>query len=505
MRPPRLPSSSGESETTETPDAAETAEAADAPDTLPDTLPDRLGGPRRAEEPEAPARPALRAVEDRPEPAARPADDADSARGTRGRAGDPIARFWTFVEGGRAHTTFWMLFGSALALTVIGAVMVLSSSAIETVGSTTTAYGLFLRQAMWALVGFVGIFVVVLMPQRLLQRIAWPALIVTVLGLALVLSPLGHEVNGNRNWLQAGPINVQPAEFAKLALIVWAGSVLARKGTLVRQLHHAVIPVIFPGAASILLFIMIGRDLGTALIFGVIVAAVLFVAGTKLRYFVIAASLGVLAAIIGVITSPNRLARVSAWLNIGDACEGSGDLCYQAQHGLYALASGGWWGVGLGQSRQKWNYIPEAENDFIFTILGEELGLLGALTVLMLYAVLAIGMFRVAARAQSRFVKITTLGIMAWVIGQTFINLGMVTGLLPVIGVPLPFISYGGSSLTSTLLAVGVVMSFAHRQRRLAPDPGQQTEPEHRNPDQLTHQHAEAEESAPVKRRTTTS
>ncbi|MDO5493295.1 MAG: putative lipid II flippase FtsW [Nesterenkonia sp.] len=475
-------------------------------------------GPRSGDEvAAAEPRPHLRAVEDArdvedPAEGAEPAPGQDVAgasadrRPTGGRVHDAVGRFWSFVEDGRPHTTFWMLFGSSFALTVIGAVMVLSSSAIETVGSTTTAYGLFLRQAMWAVVGFAGIFAVVLMPQRLLQRIAWPLLIVTVLGLALVLSPLGHEVNGNRNWLRMGPINVQPAEFAKLALIVWAGSVLARKGRLVGQLQHAVIPVIFPGAASILLFIMIGRDLGTALIFGVIVATVLFVAGTKVRYFVVAASLGVLGAVIGVITSPNRLARVSAWLDIGDACEGSGDLCYQAQHGLYALASGGWWGVGLGQSRQKWNYIPEAENDFIFTILGEELGLLGALTVVVLYGVLAIGMFRVAARADSRFVKITTLGIMSWVIGQTFINLGMVTGLLPVIGVPLPFISYGGSSLTSTLLAVGVVMSFAHRQRRSAPpadpDPEGTGEPASPPTDSVT---AEEPVSTTSMRRTTTS
>lgn len=145
-----------------------------------------------------------------------------------------------------------------------------------------------------------------------------------------------------------------------------------------------------------------------------------------------------MGAVLLALMSPNRTVRIQAWLGINDACSLPQDFCYQSEQGLYALASGGFWGVGLGQSRQKWNYIPEAENDFIFTILGEELGLLGALTVLLLFAALALGMFRVASRSSETWVKITTVGIMAWVIGQTFINLAMVTGLLPVIVCPCP-------------------------------------------------------------------
>jgi cell division protein FtsW len=193
-----------------------------------------------------------------------------------------------------------------------------------------------------------------------------------------------------------------------------------------------------------------------------IMAAVLFLAGTKLRYFLIAGGLGAVAAVVMALTSANRTVRIQAWLG---NCEFPTEPCYQPDHGMFALASGGWWGVGLGQSRQKWSYIPEAENDFIFTILGEELGLAGTLLVIGLFAGLAIGLFRVARRSDSLFVRICTGGILIWIIGQAFINIAMVTGLLPVIGVPLPFISYGGSALTFVLAGVGVVLAFAREQR----------------------------------------
>lgn len=384
----------------------------------------------------------------------------------RRRRRERVLGFWRFVEVGNTHSTFWMLLGSSLALTAVGLIMVLSSSAVETLGSSGGAYGLFLRQATWAGVGLVGLFAAMLAPRGWLDRLAWPALLLALLLLALVLTPLGYGVNGNRNWLRLGPITGQPAELAKLAMAVWSGSVLARKGDLVRHVQHALVPVVLPGGLLVLTLVMAGKDLGTALVFGAIIAAVLFTAGTRMRWFVISGALGVSAAVGLTLVSVTRMQRVQVWLGMEGACEGVRDPCFQPMHGIYALASGGWWGVGLGQSRQKWNYLPEAENDFIFTILGEELGLLGALTVLALFAMLVLGMFRVASRSRSPFVRITTVGIMAWIIGQTVINLAMVTGLLPVIGIPLPFISYGGSALTATLLAVGVVLNFAREQRR---------------------------------------
>lgn len=373
-------------------------------------------------------------------------------------------RAWGFLEGqGSSRTSYFLILGCTAALTVIGLVMVLSSSSVENIGESTGSYDLFIRQAMFAVVGFVGLFVLSRLGTDRLRSLGWPAILLAVFLLALVLTPLGHEVNGNKNWLKIGSFTAQPSEAAKLALALWAAVVLERKAKLIGQLKHSIVPVIFPVGAILLGLIMYGRDLGTAMVIMMIMAAVLFLAGARLRYFLIAGGIGALGAAIMALTSANRAVRIQAWLG---NCEFPTEPCYQPDHGMYALASGGWWGVGLGQSRQKWSYIPEAENDFIFTILGEELGLAGTLLVIGLFAGLAIGLFRVARRSTSLFVRIATGGILIWIVGQAFINIAMVTGLLPVIGVPLPFISYGGSALTFVLAGVGVVLAFAREQRQ---------------------------------------
>ncbi|MEW1979851.1 putative lipid II flippase FtsW [Citricoccus sp. NPDC079358] len=372
-------------------------------------------------------------------------------------------RAWGFLEGqGSSRTSYFLILGCAAALTVIGLVMVLSSSSVENIGEFSGSYDLFIRQTVFAVIGFAVLFVLSRLSSDRLRSLAWPAILLAVFLLALVLTPLGHEVNGNQNWLKIGSFTAQPSEAAKLALALWAAAVLERKAKLVGQLKHSIVPVLFPVGAILLGLIMYGRDLGTAMVIMMIMAAVLFLAGTKLRYFLIAGGLGAVAAVVMALTSANRTVRIQAWLG---NCEFPTEPCYQPDHGMFALASGGWWGVGLGQSRQKWSYIPEAENDFIFTILGEELGLAGTLLVIGLFAGLAIGLFRVARRSDSLFVRICTGGILIWIIGQAFINIAMVTGLLPVIGVPLPFISYGGSALTFVLAGVGVVLAFAREQR----------------------------------------
>lgn len=373
-------------------------------------------------------------------------------------------RFWEFLEGKESsRTSYFLILGCAAALTVIGLVMVLSSSSVENIGEFSGSYDLFIRQALFAVIGFAAMFVLSRLGTERLRSLAWPAILLAIFLLALVLTPLGHEVNGNQNWLKIGSFTAQPSEAAKLALALWAAVVLERKAKLVGQLKHSIVPVVFPVGAILLGLIMYGRDLGTAMVIMMIMAAVLFLAGTKLRYFLIAGSIGAAAAVVMALTSANRAVRIQAWLG---NCEFPTEPCYQPDHGMFALASGGWWGVGLGQSRQKWSYIPEAENDFIFTILGEELGLVGTLLVIGLFAGLAIGLFRVARRTTSLFVRICTGGILIWIVGQAFINIAMVTGLLPVIGVPLPFISYGGSALTFALAGVGVVLAFAREQRR---------------------------------------
>jgi cell division protein FtsW len=297
------------------------------------------------------------------------------------------------------------------------------------------------------------------LPARTWQRLAWPLLLVGFVGLGLVLVK-GRSVNGNQNWVRIGGLTLQPAEAVKLALVVWTGTVLARKHQLLDRAEHLLVPVL-PVAALLLGLVLAGHDLGTALILMALVAALLFTAGAPLRLFVWAgAAAGLLVGML-VVGSDNRMARIHLWLG-----GGGGDYLgtgWQSQHGLWALATGGWWGVGLGASREKWSWLPEAHNDFIFAIIGEELGLIGTLAVLALFALLAVGLFRLVLCAEDLFVKIATGGVLAWVLGQALINIGAVIGVLPVVGVPLPLVSSGGSALMTTLVALGMVLGFARR------------------------------------------
>jgi cell division protein FtsW len=233
--------------------------------------------------------------------------------------------------------------------------------------------------------------------------------------------------------------------------------VLSRKGRLMTDWKHTLLPVV-PVGGILVGLILLGHDLGTSVIVMAVVGAGLYFGGGSKRVLVGAVGLGVAAAVALAAFSGNRTARLSGWL--GNCSDGKG-LCDQAQNGLYALASGRWFGVGLGQSRQKWSWIPEAHNDFIFAILGEELGLLGTLVIIALYGVLAFAFFRVIMKRNDTFARVVCGSILAWIIGQAFVNIAMVAGLLPVIGVPLPLISYGGSALVMVLAGIGVVLSFA--------------------------------------------
>jgi cell division protein FtsW len=368
--------------------------------------------------------------------------------------------FWPRIEGSNrpsSGSSYYMILGTTLALTCIGLMMVLSSSAVESISQGADPYQLFLREGGFGAFGVVLMFVLSRTSIKWLKKLAWPALGLSLVLLALVFSPLGKEVGGNRNWIYIGDFSAQPSEAAKLALAVWMAAVLSRKGPLIRQWKQAAVPVV-PVALLAVGLVLAGHDLGTSVIIMSIVAAALYFAGAPARIFLSAGILGAIAAVVLALSSGNRMSRISGWLG---NCSDGNDLCYQAKNGLYALASGGWWGVGLGQSRQKWNWIPEAHNDFIFAIIGEELGLLGTLIVVLLYGILAVAIFRVIVRHKDPFIRIVCGCIMTWVIGQAFVNIAMVTGLLPVIGVPLPLISYGGTALTLVLAAIGVVLSFA--------------------------------------------
>ncbi|NLT57065.1 MAG: putative lipid II flippase FtsW [Actinomycetales bacterium] len=362
--------------------------------------------------------------------------------------------------------SYYLVLGSTMALTIVGLVMVLSSSSIEALRLHGNSFSVFTRQVLFAALAVPLVVLAVKMPVSAWKAVSWPLLVSAVLGLLLVLTPLGKGVHGNRNWLEIAGMRLQPSEFAKLALVIWAATVLARKRKLLEQTVHVVVPVVFPVAMLLVGLVLLGHDLGTAMVLMALAAALLWVAGTPARLFLGGLALAVTATGIAL-ASPNktRLARIEVWLS--RACEDMSNYhstCWQSVHAKWALASGGWWGVGLGGSREKWSYLPEAHNDFIFAIIGEELGLTGTLVVLVLFAVLGVGLLRVVARSRDPFVKIATGGVLAWVLGQAIINIGAVLGLLPVIGVPLPLVSSGGSALVTTLVALGMVIGFARRE-----------------------------------------
>jgi cell division protein FtsW len=393
----------------------------------------------------------------------RPSDQDETAKPSF------LRRQWDRIESTDAagiRTAYYLIIICTTILTCLGMVMVLSSSAVEYISSNRDPYSLFAKQALFGAVGLGLMFVLALLPPTFLKRLAWPALLVAGLLLVAVLIPgIGVNVLGNQNWIQVGPVGIQPSEFAKFALILWSASVYATKQKLLGQRLHTLIPVLFPVGAVVVLLVLLEHDLGTAMIVLLVLFTLLWAGGAPGVIFVGTAAVGALGVLVMAIFSPNRMGRINSWLGRGgeDDAMGTG---LQAMQAKYAMASGGWFGVGLGQSRSKWSYIPEAQNDFILAIIGEELGLVGTLAIVVLFIVLVLSMYRVAHRSGSIFVKVTTAGVIAWLGGQAFINMGMVTGLLPVIGVTLPFISYGGSSLLACLLAVGLVLNAARDQIR---------------------------------------
>ena len=358
--------------------------------------------------------------------------------------------------------TYYLLLGATLLLLVIGLVMVLSASSVTSLKDSGSVFTVFRNQLVFAMLGLPLMVLASRLPLKAWKALGWPAVVLTLVAQLMVFSPLGVSVNGNRNWIGVAGMRLQPSEALKLALVVWGAAVLVRKRPLIQQWKHAVVPLLFPVGALALLLVLAGNDLGTAMILLLILAALVFAAGAPARMFLSAGAVmaGVVALL--VLTSPNRMDRIGAW--IGGTCTDKLGTCLQPIHGKYALADGGWWGVGLGASREKWSWLPEAHNDFIFAIIGEELGLPGTLVVLGLFLVLGYACLRLVSRADDLFVRIATAGAMAWLLGQMLVNVGAVIGMLPVIGVPLPLVSSGGSALITSMVALGMLMSFARRE-----------------------------------------
>ncbi|MDO4254840.1 MAG: putative lipid II flippase FtsW [Kocuria sp.] len=366
-----------------------------------------------------------------------------------------LHRVWAWVYGGPLMHSYYALAASAILLSAVGAMMVLSSSAVESISADRSAFYYFQRQVLFGVAGIIGMLALSVVPSWLYQKAAVPTFLLTLLGLGTVVI-WGTEINGNQNWIQIGGFTAQPSEAAKLGVAMMLGWYFAQYAATL----HGHRSYLWPSSAILLVPLIgvgMGGDAGTAIIFVLIYVAALFLAGAPWKIFVWGSVLAVVVSILTVLLAPHRLDRVTGWIT--GNCDAAGS-CWQAQQGLAALATGGWLGVGLGQSRSKYSYVPEAHNDYIFAIIGEELGLIGTVFILALFAAMAVAMARVLLRSRHLFERITTGGILAWLIGQAFVNIGMVTGILPVIGVPLPFISYGGSSLFMCLCAVGIVMSF---------------------------------------------
>ena len=373
------------------------------------------------------------------------------------RSGGWLSRFDSPV------TTYYLLVCVTVALVVFGLIMVLSASSIVSIDSSKarSPYAIFISQAVFASVGAVALVVASRMSVAAWKRLALPILAVGFGLQLLVLSPLGTAVGGNQNWLRIGPVTVQPSEIMKVGLVLAGGLILAAKRKHLHSLSHVVVPYLVPVAALSIGAVVLGHDLGTVLILGAIVAGVLFAAGIPLRWFAFAGVPFAAMAIAFIVTSPNRLGRFDVWLGRDTNEFGA---ARQPIHGRYALADGGWFGLGLGASREKWGLLSEPHNDFIFAIIGEELGLPGTIAILLLFAGLALACYRLVTRTNDLFVRIATAGIMTWILVQAVINIGAVIGLLPVIGVPLPLVSSGGSSLITSLFGLGILLSFARSE-----------------------------------------
>jgi cell division protein FtsW len=362
-----------------------------------------------------------------------------------------------------------LLLGSTAFLTVAGLIMVLSASSVSSYARYGDSFRFFQRQAAYAVVGVLALTLTSRIRYDAWRRLALPFLLLTVLMLALVLHPgAGIEAYGSSRWFQVGPVTVQPSEIAKLALVVFTAAVVAGRWGRLDELGRLAVPLV-PVWLVVCGMVMLQPDLGTTLILSGTVFLLLFVAGVRLRYLAVTGLVGLLVGMGLIMSADYRRVRFLSFL---DPWKDAGNTGYQLIQSLIALGSGGFTGVGLGASRQKWQYVPNAHTDFIFSILGEELGLLGEIVVLVAFGALIFAGVRIAAQADDVFGRLLAAGIVSWFGLQALINLGAVTGTLPITGVPLPFLSYGGSSLVVSLAAVGILVNIARAPSRAGPRAG---------------------------------
>lgn len=401
--------------------------------------------------------------------AARPGQSPPPEPGT---AGDRPVSLLAMLD--RPLISYYLILGISTLLLALGLVMVLSTSSVYQLDQGAPPYSGFQHQLLGVGLGLPCMWLAARSSTGVFRAAAYPLMFVAILGLLLV-PIIGTKSGGVTRELQIGPFPFQPSELAKLAFLLWAADLLARKEKLgqLDDWRHLLIPLL-PGAGALCMLVMLGDDLGTTFLMLVIFLALLWVIGTPARlYLGILAMIGLVLLIL-IVVAPYRFERLSMFWHPQGLPNGP-DM--QSIQGKWAVGSGGWFGVGLGASRQKWGYVPNDTTDFIFAILGEELGLIGTLCVSVLYGGLAFAGLRIARRAQDTFVRLAAAGATAWIVVQAMVNIAAVLGLLPITGVPLPLVSSGLSSLLVTMVTLGMLMSFAKaepgaRQALAAAGPG---------------------------------
>jgi len=428
------------------------------------TPPNPRGGSRRSTGSSAGpgTRTRRRVVKPKPPPPPPPRKARREARQSKvGRSVRRARQAWS--DGGRLRPPgYYALLATIIVLNLVGLVMVLSSSSVEALANYGTSWLFFKRQLAWTTLGLMGLAVTSRVDYRALRRYVGPALVVSAGLLLLVLVPgVGVNVNGSTRWLGVGALRFQPSELAKLALLLYGADLLSRRAANVGDWRAVLRPVglvfcFFGG------LVMLQPDMGTTITMAILTGTILFVGGIRMRHMAAVLGSGLAAGTFLAIVEPYRRARLLSFIDPFDHYKEGG---YQVAQSLIALGSGGWTGVGLGAGRAKWMFLPNAHTDFIFAIIGEELGLVGCALVLVLFGALAVLGVRTTLRAPDRFGALLAAGITGWIVGQAIINVGAVTGALPVTGVPLPFVSFGGSALLFTMCASGVLLNVARQGR----------------------------------------
>jgi cell division protein FtsW len=378
-----------------------------------------------------------------------------------------VARFaasWFTTTFRGQSRDFNNLLGITFLLVTFGLVMVLSASYVTSLGNGDGALTVFTRQLVWAVIGFVALGIMSRLPITFIEKVA-PLFFLVMLGLQVLVLIIGTEVYGNRNWIRIGELSFQPSEFLKLGLLLVISGMLVSRRDYFDSLRYGWAPPLVAAGVSTAL-VLGGSDLGTAIVMFGFSLVMLILAGmpSKIALWVFLAA-G--TAALAFSSFGSRRVRIAAWLN-PDALDLTG-ATWQAKHGIWALAAGGIGGTGLGDSKMKWNWIPMVDNDYIFSVVGEEWGLLGASILIVLFVLLAMSLIRILNRTDRLFERYVLLGIVSWITIQAFVNIGVVLNFLPVLGVPLPLISAGGTSLLITLTTLGIALGIERRNSQAKP------------------------------------